>query len=59
MVKSNASATRSRYVTSTVSGERVHAFVPAPRRRALEHLTLHRFRPSWLKPTRRLDAWMV
>src|SRR5258707_15514826 len=30
MVKSNASATRSRYVTSTVSGERVRAFVPAP-----------------------------
>jgi Fic family protein len=30
MVKSNASATRSRYVTSTVSGERVRAFVPGP-----------------------------
>jgi Fic family protein len=30
MGKSNASATRSRYVTSTVSGERVRAFVPAP-----------------------------
>ena len=30
MAKSNASATRSRYVTSTVSGERVCAFVPAP-----------------------------
>jgi Fic family protein len=30
MVKSNASTTRSRYVTSTVSGERVRAFVPAP-----------------------------
>jgi len=30
MTKSNASATRSRDVTSTVSGERVRAFVPAP-----------------------------
>jgi Fic family protein len=30
LVKSNASATRSRYVTSTVSGERVRAFVPGP-----------------------------
>jgi Fic family protein len=30
MVKSNAPTTRSRYVTSTVSGERVRAFVPAP-----------------------------
>jgi Fic family protein len=30
MVQSNAFATRSRYVTSTVSGERVRAFIPAP-----------------------------
>ena len=30
MVKGNVSATRSRYAISTVSGERVRAFVPAP-----------------------------
>jgi Fic family protein len=43
MVKNNASATRSRYVTSTVSGERVRAFVPAslpPGTRALDLASL-------------------